>query len=231
MKWNVDLRDSVLNYDSIFDDKNLVDKLLCDYNRLKEDNIFSDYYYFSRGENQDHVAGYAFDNIPIFNALIINNYSDTGEETPTCSTENCDTVEYRDAYENETDTMDYCLARVDLTNTLHYRGLGGCMKQFNTLLDGTFAPELCKNAKNKECTKDPFKWAMKSKVFAEKEFMDIGLARDGHVIKGPYNEDGELWTCEDIDICNGTYLSDGSYAYVATSTFPYIVGCWGPATQ
>ena len=75
VKWNADLTDVYYNYDSIFDDKNLVDKLLCDPKRLESKNMFVDYYYFSRGENQDHVAGYAFDNIPIFNALTIDNHS------------------------------------------------------------------------------------------------------------------------------------------------------------
>ena len=56
----------------------------------------------------------------------------------------------------------------------------------------------------------------------------IGLAKDGHVIYGPYNSDGELWTCEDTDICNGFFLDDGSYGYGSTGHFPYTVGCWGP---
>ena len=55
----------------------------------------------------------------------------------------------------------------------------------------------------------------------------IGLARDGRIVYGPYNEDGELWTKEDHDICNGVYLEDGSYAYVSTTYYPYNIGCWG----
>ena len=51
VKWNADLTDVYYNYDSIFDDKNLVDKLLCDPKRLESKNMFVDYYYFSRGEN------------------------------------------------------------------------------------------------------------------------------------------------------------------------------------
>lgn len=58
----------------------------------------------------------------------------------------------------------------------------------------------------------------------------IGIARDGHVIVGPYNANGELWICDEHDFCNGTFITGGSYAYVLTSTFPYVVGCWGPAT-
>lgn len=30
----------------------------------------------------------------------------------------------------------------------------------------------------------------------------------------------------DLDQCNGTTLADGSYAYFATDTFPYIMGCY-----
>ena len=216
VKWNMDLRDSKLNYDSVFDEKNLVDKLLCDPLRLDSKYMFSDYYYFSRGENQNHVAGYAFDNVPIFNALIVDNHSDSTESV--CSTEDCDTIDYHDALEAEVDIMDECLTYADkTTGALHYRSVSHCMKTFNTLLTGTDAPQLCKDSPGKRCTKEPFKWALESgDSFKKTELMDIGLARDGHVIKGPYNENGELWTCDEIDICNGTFLSDGSYAYVAT---------------
>jgi hypothetical protein len=55
-----------------------------------------------------------------------------------------------------------------------------------------------------------------------------GLAKDGHVIYGPYNADGDLWSCEDVDMCNGFTLTDGSYGYASTTFFPYIVGYWGP---
>jgi len=48
------------------------------------------------------------------------------------------------------------------------------------------------------------------------------------VIVGPYNAAGELWDCDDYDVCNGTFIDDGSYVYVATAKFPYTVGCWGP---
>ena len=55
----------------------------------------------------------------------------------------------------------------------------------------------------------------------------MGIALDGHVIVGPYNEDGELYACDDVDVCNGTYLTNNAYAYVMTQKFPYIIGCWG----
>ena len=56
----------------------------------------------------------------------------------------------------------------------------------------------------------------------------IGIAKDGHVIYGPYLSSGERVT-SGFDICNGMfYDSIGNYAYFATSTYPYITGCLGP---
>jgi len=80
-----------------------------------------------------------------------------------------------------------------------------------------------------DCKDDPNTFGMTSWTDTSNYGGDVGLARDGHVIKGPYNSDGELWACDEHDICNGAFLSDGSYAYVTTDTFPYTVGCWGPA--
>ena len=76
---------------------------------------------------------------------------------------------------------------------------------------------------------DPFAYALA--VFPSKANYggDFGIARDGHVIVGPYNAQGELWDCTMLDVCHGTFLDDGSYVYVPTSTFPHLVGCWGPA--
>ena len=46
------------------------------------------------------------------------------------------------------------------------------------------------------------------------------------MIIGPYKPDGEIWGC-DRDVCNGSFV-DGSYVYVGSDNFPYVVGCWGP---
>ena len=56
----------------------------------------------------------------------------------------------------------------------------------------------------------------------------VGVARDGHLVYGLYNLDGVLWSDSELDICNGIFLDDGSYAYVTTATHPSAVGCWGP---
>lgn len=51
------------------------------------------------------------------------------------------------------------------------------------------------------------------------------------MIYGPYNSDDELWSCDDVDMCNGFFVDaeTGEYAYASTTFFPYMVGCWGPA--
>ena len=60
----------------------------------------------------------------------------------------------------------------------------------------------------------------------------IGIAKDGHLIYGP-----TLSKQGGFDVCNGIVFDGGkgdgvlrSYGYVATTTFPYLVGCFGPAT-
>ena len=85
---------------------------------------------------------------------------------------------------------------------------------------------------SRECTSDPVTFAVDGLSSSDLPYETaMGLAKDGHLIVGPYNEDGELWSCDDHDICNGVFLSDNSYAYAMTYTFPYVVGCWGPGPQ
>lgn len=83
-----------------------------------------------------------------------------------------------------------------------------------------------------DCDTDPWKWMSRTGGWPTKANYGgvLGLARDGHMIVGPYNANGELWACDEHDFCNGTFLADGSYVYVMTTTFPYVVGCWGPGT-
>lgn len=61
-----------------------------------------------------------------------------------------------------------------------------------------------------------------------KRLIPIGIARDGHLIYGPYNSNGLLWKPCDVDLCNGRIIN-GQYAYVMTTFFPYTIGCWGPS--
>ena len=61
----------------------------------------------------------------------------------------------------------------------------------------------------------------------------MGVAKDGHLVYGPYQADGTLVTAG-FDVCGGVWFDedgDGApetYAYFATDTFPYYSGCFGP---
>jgi hypothetical protein len=63
-----------------------------------------------------------------------------------------------------------------------------------------------------------------------KTLIPVGIARDGHFIYGPYNQDGKLWTKCEVDVCNGKIIN-GKYAYVMTTFHPYTIGCWGPGEK
>lgn len=66
----------------------------------------------------------------------------------------------------------------------------------------------------------------------------LGFALDGRRIYGPYDSTGTL--AGGLDVCNGRWeqqangTDDGSsepyvYTYRASPSFPYLIGCWGPA--
>ena len=81
------------------------------------------------------------------------------------------------------------------------------------------------------CKNAPMTWAIDngyadSNIYGTNANI-VGVAKDGHMIWGPYDENGELWDCDDHDICNGAFI-DGNYVYLSTTTFPYVLGCFGP---
>lgn len=46
---------------------------------------------------------------------------------------------------------------------------------------------------------------------------------------GPYSSTGALHT--GLDVCNGKFDSKLNYAYYATTTYPYLSGCFGPGER
>jgi len=173
---------------------------------------FSDYVLDS-GSNLGTTAGIAVSGGLIFNALDGNNL---------------------DAVENEGDTLDVCSMHPSPSGGLHYHFWGACLNKNYGFWSDTEAPALCKDTDNCVTKQGPFnKDASNSFYTARNWDKPIGLARDGHIILGPYKSDGEIYGCDDHDICNGAFVGDDKdvYAYVGTDTFPYVVGCWGPGPQ
>ena len=214
VKWNTDVTGKENQMAHTVDTEAEATEILCDITRTKPENMLDgfDYVEASGSRNIKTVSGFAFDNVAIYNGL-----ASAGV----------------DAVTSEVDTLDKCLLHPtgsSAGNMLHYHSLGLCMKP-SSWTSTTDVPTLCDSKASPECVSKPFEWALASWSDKNNFGGEVGLARDGHVIVGPWNADGELWSCEDHDVCNGTFIADGSYVYVTTSTFPYVVGCWGPGTS
>jgi len=66
--------------------------------------------------------------------------------------------------------------------------------------------------------------------FSYKGLQPVGIAIDGHIIWGPYKDDGTQFSACDLDPCNGFYAG-GFYGYAATSFYPYGPACFGGANS
>ena len=136
-----------------------------------------------------------------------------------------------DAVENEGDTLDVCLSHPTPNSEFHYHFWSPCFKKNKGWWSDTASPPLCRDTDF--CTTSTAVFSRQQgsssqeSAYTASNWDDvIGIARDGHVIIGPYKEDGSNWQC-DRDVCNGTFI-DGQYVYVGSDQFPYVVGCWGP---
>lgn len=125
-----------------------------------------------------------------------------------------------------TERVDTCLIHGDsqMHNHLHYHMLSPCILEPEKYNNKT---EPCHPGT--ECGKDMKEWVLKG--YENYKYLNpIGLAKDGHIIWGPYKDDGTIWNDCDVDMCNGAII-DGSYGYVASTFFPYFLGCWGPGSN
>ena len=135
----------------------------------------------------------------------------------------------QDAVQNEWVTLDNCLTHPTPYGEYHYHMWSPCYKKGNGYASTSVAPNMCKDTM--ECHKDPMQFAINAAFTDTSTYGEIiGVTKDGHLVYGPYNSNGELWSCEEHDVCNGTFI-DGNYVYVSTTTFPYILGCFGPGPQ
>lgn len=58
----------------------------------------------------------------------------------------------------------------------------------------------------------------------------VGIAKDGHILYGPYRDDGLTWEPDEVDICNGAWTDDlEEFFYPGTHWHPYGPGCLGSA--
>ena len=159
--------------------------------------------YVNYGTSYNTLAGVSVDGVAILNANSANN---------------ADPLYPPSGFTSE--AVDQCLARCQITGVYHYRMGSGCAKI-------TPSGSLSSCASVPACSSNISQYSITS--FSNYATLTIiGIARDGHIIFGPYVASGTEVT-SGTDICNGMfYDSIGNYAYFATRKYPYLTGCYGP---
>ncbi|CAF0969399.1 unnamed protein product [Adineta steineri] len=115
---------------------------------------------------------------------------------------------------------DQCISHPAGSGEFHYHIASGCMVNPPAGNLTGCSPEI-------GCLNNVANYSLKT-FSSYKTLTVIGIAKDGHVIYGPYDSSGQQVT-SGFDVCNGMfYDSIGNYAYFATTTYPYITGCFGP---
>ena len=180
VRWQPPVND-IINYstDSI-DSSAKTDELLCDIQRTKKENMLSvsEFTISSEGRRTDPIstaAGVAFSGMMIFSSL-------AGGNT--------------DALDFEIKTLDSCLNHPSPTGSLHYHYWSPCVRKGYGFSSQTEAPVLCADSANDECMSDPSSYVTtKANAGQVSPYADtndyggvVGLAKDGHVIVGPYNK-------------------------------------------
>jgi hypothetical protein len=97
--------------------------------------------------------------------------------------------------DSEEETVDICLGHVDDEGLYVYHTMSPCIGS-STLSN---FPKTCDDVS--ACKKDHLTYALGK--FSNTENKPIGIAKDGAIIWGPYDSNGDEWTDCDVDVCNG----------------------------
>jgi hypothetical protein len=181
-----------------------LDAIVCDITNQKSAPSSSNLVTYSTATPLETLAGVSIDNVAIFN---VNSLEDVDPFYPPSG------------YAAE--MVDACLAHPQANGVYHYHMASGCAVSPPS---GNISTCSAITA----CSSDIASYSLTLFPSSAKKLTVIGIAKDGHVIYGPYLSNGKLIT-SGVDICNGMfYDSAGNYAYFATTKFPYITGCFGP---
>lgn len=164
----------------------------------------SSYVGYSNSNNLRTLAGLAIDGVPILN---VNSANQVDPFYPT------------GGYAAE--SVDSCLSHPSGSGVYHYHISSGCIVSPPT--GNITACDM-----NTQCKSKIANYSLQSYPTSAKKLTVIGIAKDGHIIYGPYTSAG-VQVQSGFDICNGMFHdSVGNYGYFATTTYPYITGCFGP---
>eukprot|EP00347_Sterkiella_histriomuscorum_P013180 403365703 len=177
-------------------------------------NLEKRHSYYAKSGVTDGVVGISINGVPIHTGISENQYDPFFPQ------------EFGGHMNPQKLDFDACLGNTDLSSFYKYYSMSPC------ILPG--AQKEAKQAKYcseiNDCRINPLNYTnatIKKAGFAKITY--VGIARDGHMIIGPFNSAGHLWQPRDLDACNGLKI-DGNYVYAMSMFHPYTVGCWGPAT-
>ncbi len=141
---------------------------------------------------------------------------------------------YGDLREPEAMKLDICLGSSEIDRTYHYYTYSPCIHDSALAADDS---KLCTAITACRSNKLNFMITGYSASSIGPGAAIVGIAKDGHIIVGPYKAPGKLWQPCDVDACNGAFFEDkdagegGIYMYAMTMFHPYTIGCWGPANR
>ncbi|CAF1113288.1 unnamed protein product [Adineta ricciae] len=181
-----------------------VSKLLCNITNHASVPATSKFVKNTTMAAMDVIAGVAVDGVSIFNVNSAN-LVDPFFPNPT-------------SYAAE--GADQCLSHPGGGGELHYHVASGCMVNPPSGNLTGCGPDI-------GCLNNVANYSVQ--MFSSNQTLTvIGIAKDGHIIYGPYLSSGVRVT-SGFDVCNGMFHdSVGNYGYFATSTYPYVTGCFGP---
>eukprot|EP00347_Sterkiella_histriomuscorum_P007900 403347132 len=200
---------AVLNYNTQL----LVDNNLCSATWVQESNLNQVFAFKKNSGTLTDIIGISINGVPILRPLSEQNYD----------------AFYPKAYSTYSSptsiSPDGCLGNNDFSSYYHYYTFSPCI--YSTEIKIATTAFTC--ASDARCNNQKLAYQIKYfNTAASKIMFPIGLAKDGHIIYGPFKNDGTLWQPCEVDICNGIVIGGVSYAYVSTMFYPYTVGCWGP---
>ncbi|UJR07632.1 hypothetical protein I4U23_011920 [Adineta vaga] len=179
-------------------------KLLCNISNHADVPTASNFVMHQRSMAMSVIAGVAIDGISIFN---VNSANLVDPFYPNPS-----------SYAAE----GQCLSHPGGGGELHYHIASGCMVNPPSGNLTGCSPEI-------GCLNNVAAYSVQT-FSSLKNLTVIGIAKDGHVIYGPYLSSG-IQVTSGFDICNGMfYDAIGNYGYFATNKYPYLTGCFGPGT-
>lgn len=181
-----------------------LDSIVCNISNQQYAPASSNLVSYSQDGYLTTLAGVSIDNVAILN---VNSLENTDPFYPPAG--------------GEVETVDSCLAHPQATGIYHYHIASGC-----AVSPPTGNISMCDTSNG--CSGNISSYFLTTFPSSAKKLTVIGIAKDGHVIYGPYLSSGKLIT-SGVDICNGMFYDTiGSYAYFATTKYPYITGCFGP---